>query len=158
MGDAPELNKVSSLNNIRLIDFGFAIKYKDVPNTLQKIFKGNIVFASKHLFNLQTPSRRDDLISLGYVMLYMIDGDLPFIKDESISIFNPRQDQEQDFKRVKTLKNILTPADLCRTREGKLILPYLREVYSLEYEETPNYDKLAFLLVKSLLDLNMVPT
>jgi hypothetical protein len=52
-----------------------------VPNQVEKVFKGNVVFASKNLFNLNTPSRRDDLISLCYLMLYMMDGDIPFISD-----------------------------------------------------------------------------
>lgn len=65
----------------RLIDYGLARKYLDaegehLPNLVQRVFRGNVIFASKNLFNLDTPSRRDDLISLCYLLLYLIDGDL----------------------------------------------------------------------------------
>lgn len=72
------------LHKIRIIDFGLAMKYLDdkgqhIPATKQKFFQGNLIFASKHCFNLLTHSRRDDLISLSYLLLYIIDGDLTFL-------------------------------------------------------------------------------
>jgi len=41
-----------------------------------------MIFASKYSFNLQAHSRRDDLISLGFVLLYLIDGDLVFLQND----------------------------------------------------------------------------
>ena len=60
-----------------MIDFGLVRQYKDsndklLPNKRETVFKGNIIFASMHLFNMKSPSRRDDLISLSYLLLYMI--------------------------------------------------------------------------------------
>lgn len=121
VGEADELDVVSSLNKVRLIDFGLSRKYLDpvgqhIPNKVERVFKGNIVFSSKHLFNLESPSRRDDLISLGYLMIYMISGDIPFIKeDEEEALGNLQAEQEREFRRVKALKNSLTPAQLCNT-------------------------------------------
>ena len=63
-------------------------KYRDsnddlIPNKRETVFKGNIIFASVHLFNMKSPSRRDDFISLSYLLLYMIYGELPFIREEN---------------------------------------------------------------------------
>lgn len=86
VGDAAELPDHSrSLHKIRVIDFGLAQRYHDADgNHIQMkkhgTFKGNIIFASKNAFNLLTQSRRDDLISLCYFLLYIIDGDLSFLQ------------------------------------------------------------------------------
>ena len=39
----------------------------------------------------------------------------------------------------------------------KKFLPFLKEVWGLKYDEKPNYNKLKFMLVSILLDLNEVP-
>lgn len=41
-----------------------------------------MIFASKNAFNLFTQSRRDDLMSLCYLLLYLVDGDLKFLQQE----------------------------------------------------------------------------
>jgi len=46
------------------------------------LFQGNLIFASKNAFKLNTLSRRDDLISLVYFLLYLVDGDLVFLANE----------------------------------------------------------------------------
>lgn len=82
IGGPPELSGPRDLHyKARLIDYGLARKYVDengkhLPNVTQRVFRGNVVFASKNLFNLDAPSRRDDLISLCYLLLYLVDGDL----------------------------------------------------------------------------------
>lgn len=149
----------------RLIDFGLARKYMDkngkhVPNSTQRVFRGNVVFASRNLFNLETPSRRDDLISLCYLLLYLVDGDLPFISEQE----NPPPDrnkqeyQHREFKRIKGIKNLLTPQLLCETQEARLMLPFLEAVFAIPFAEEPNYDSLRFTLLKGLLEINQVPT
>ena len=86
VGDCKELpNYKRTLHNIRMIDFGLAKKYVDdngkhVPLQREKQFQGNMIFASKNAFNLHTLSRRDDLHSLCYLLLYLIDGDLIFLE------------------------------------------------------------------------------
>ena len=63
---------------LRLIDFGLASKiYDDNGNHIQQElcdkFKGSMLFASQHVFNFYITSRRDDLISLCYILIYLID-------------------------------------------------------------------------------------
>lgn len=71
-------NKDRHLYKISMIDFGLVSKYKrrsgeHIKEGIYGKFKGSIIFASKHLFNFQMSSRRDDLIALVYVMIYMLD-------------------------------------------------------------------------------------
>lgn len=87
IGDDQSLPQAqSSLFKIRLIDFGLAKKYtkKDgthVPQKKNSVFEGNLIYSSVNSMNLQTTSRRDDLISLCYFLIYILDGDLPFLAE-----------------------------------------------------------------------------
>jgi hypothetical protein len=46
-------------------------------------FRGNMIFASINLFNFQMTSRRDDLISLVFMLVFLFNnGNLPFITEE----------------------------------------------------------------------------
>jgi hypothetical protein len=61
-----------------LIDFGISTRYRDeqgnhVPFKENVPFKGNLIFSSKNAFARVTLSRRDDIISLMYFMIYLID-------------------------------------------------------------------------------------
>ena len=72
-------------SDVKLIDFGMAKKYLDKFENHVKcedlpFFEGNKVFASHNALSLKTTSRKDDLISLSYLIIYLIDGALPFIK------------------------------------------------------------------------------
>jgi hypothetical protein len=86
------------LHKIKIIDFGLAIKYlnekgQHIAATKERFFQGNLIFASKHCFNLVTHSRRDDLISIAYLLLYLIDGDLAFLTKEGSSQNEPMDEK-----------------------------------------------------------------
>ena len=126
------------LHKIKMIDFGLAQKYVDaqgqhIPAVREKYFQGNLIFASKHCFNLVTHSRRDDLISLSYLLLYLIDGDLAFLDQDDEAAGEKKEDNgfnQAEFKRIKKLKNKLTPAMLCQSPEAKTLLPFIEEIFS----------------------------
>ena len=78
-------NRVES-SEIILIDFGICKSWKnqygdhvepknDIP------FSGNLLFASRNAFLLKQQSRRDDLISLAYLLTFFIRGDLDWLKN-----------------------------------------------------------------------------
>jgi serine/threonine protein kinase len=81
---------------LHLIDFGFATKYKDrkgVHNPKVQIdkFRGNMIFASRNQLQFYATSRRDDLISLCYVLIYLLnEGSLLTIFADSTNC-DPRQ-------------------------------------------------------------------
>lgn len=78
---------------VTMIDFGFASKYVDdktnehICKERVEISRGNMEFASINQMKFYSTSRRDVLISLFYLMVYMFKGgEIP-----SVAI-NPDQD------------------------------------------------------------------
>ena len=63
---------------MKLIDFGYATRYidesskKHIKNQRLDEFRGNGEFASVNQLNLNSTSRRDDLISLYYLLVYIL--------------------------------------------------------------------------------------
>lgn len=56
------------------------------------------------------------------------------------------------------MKNMLTPELLCaESEEGQRLIPFLKEIFDLDFDQKPNYDKLRFTLVRGLLNLNETP-
>jgi hypothetical protein len=60
-----------------LVDFGLASKFLDkngkhIPKGSLSMFKGNMLFASYNQMNFGTTSRKDDLISLYYILIYLL--------------------------------------------------------------------------------------
>ena len=66
--------------------------------------------------------------------------------------------QQKEFQRIKKLKNTLTPELLCESPESKILRPFIEDIFQLNFDETPDYNKLQFLLVKKILDLNETPS
>ena len=72
---------------INLVDFGFITKYvegvpkKHIPKQEVQTFKGNIIFSSLSQMKFLSTSRRDDLRSLIYLLIYCF-------KDEKIPLMS----------------------------------------------------------------------
>ena len=70
-----------------LIDYGICQSYcnedgshkKQVPTNR---FRGSMMFASKTAFEKTTQSRRDDLITMCYVLLKLVKGRLPWSSEQ----------------------------------------------------------------------------
>jgi hypothetical protein len=52
----------------------------------------------------------------------------------------------------------MSPEDLCVSEHSLLILPYLKEVYSMSFTDEPDYNKLGFMLVKELMSIDQTPS
>lgn len=80
---------------VYLIDFGFAKKFlkKDGKNHIEEsktveVFTGNIHFASERQMNFFATSRRDDLVSLFYLLIYMLNNQNLWVgKDDPMKTF-----------------------------------------------------------------------
>lgn len=131
-----------------LIDFGLATFYiddnrKHVVNAHSSQFiTGTPKYVSYNIFNGDTPSRRDDLISLGYIFIWMAcgelswdniidDGTCPEIKDEGNLMHNKNQ-QRKNLKSWENIKCICEKID-------QPLFNYLNYFYNLRFEEEPNY-------------------
>ena len=120
--------------DVYIIDFGLCKKYIDTDNKHIEIKSGKTIigtpnFVSVNVHNGIEPSRRDDLISVAYIILYIINGGLPWQTKREI----------KDIKRQKQL--IL---QWCNTPEE--LIEYLTYCENLKFDETPDYEY----LIKSL--------
>ena len=138
------LNQYSNI--VYLIDFGLAKKYRSMttlvqyPLTMRKKFTGTARYASINALKGYEHSRRDDLESLGYILIYFLKGQLPWQKIKA-------KDKEEKYKKILQKKSEISSNELCRgiPKEFEYFLEYIK---NLKYEEKPDYKKLCDLLDK----------
>lgn len=139
MGIGPERSLVY------LIDFGLAKRFrlKDVnvhiSETDGKKLTGTARYASINSHLRKELSRRDDLESLGYLMIYFLKGRLPW---QGI----PAKDKEEKYERIGDMKLSCELHVLCEGIPRELY-NFLAHVRSLGFKEKPNYHYLRSLLV-----------
>ena len=120
-----------------LIDFGLAKKYRSSKTLIQYPYikkiklTGTARYASIHALEEMEQSRRDDLESAGYVLLYFLRGSLPW---QGLKI----KTKEDRYKRILDKKKETTSDELCRDfpEEFKYYIDYTR---NFGYSENPNY-------------------
>jgi serine/threonine protein kinase len=100
-------------NQVHIIDFGLAKKYRDpkshihIPYRENKNLTGTARYASINTHLGIEQSRRDDMESLGYVLMYFLRGSLPW---QGLKAATKRQKYEKISE-----KKLSTPIDvLCR--------------------------------------------
>ena len=81
--EATDLYEEAS-SKLVLIDFGISQMFLDevgshVPMRNDVDFSGNIYYSSKHAFMYQTQSRRDDFISLAYLLAFLLNGHITWL-------------------------------------------------------------------------------
>ena len=130
----------NSFNNniIYLIDFGLAKKYRESNNEehyeikKEKKLIGTARFASINAMEGLSQSRRDDLESLGYMLIYFLKGKLPW---QNFLIKN----KEERYNKIKQTKKEIAINELCSNCPEE-IGQYITYVKKLKYEEEPNYN------------------
>ena len=136
-------NFLFGLNSkLYLIDFGFCKSYlKDnthISNKKTSRLIGSVNFASFHSHEHWELSRRDDLISLGYILYYLYYGDLDWSK------INVHANYQENNKKVFSWKkNIVKKMNLITFLKN-----FLEYTYRLTFEEEPNYKFLKEIFVK----------
>lgn len=100
---------------------------------------------------LNKPSRRDDLISLAYLLLYMMN-ELPYknVGEESESF-------EIKFHLQFKAKRQHCPYTLSKTPRASILVDFFKEIWSYDYETEPSYGKLRHLLALRLIDMGHLP-
>lgn len=124
-------------NKVFLIDFGLAKKYRDlrtrahIPYKEGKSLTGTARYASINAHLGVEQSRRDDMESLGYVLMYLIRGSLPWQGLKAAT-------KKQKYEKISE-KKMSTPIEvLCKgyPQEFSLYLNYSR---GLRFDEAPDY-------------------
>ena len=142
-------------NVIYLIDFGLSKKYKS--STTGKHIKfgftgkltGTVRFASANALRGGEQSRRDDLESIGYMIIFFMRGRLPW---QGVT---GNKKMERYLKIYKMKKNV-APEDLCKSLP-KQMTDFMRYVKQLEFEQEPDYNYLRNLfnsIIKRIHDTN----
>lgn len=121
-----------------LIDFGLSKRFIDdqgrhIPRNTNKGFRGTLRYASLNMHQGIENSRRDDLESLGYVLIYLLKGKLPW-QDLNVQ----KKMKAENITRVKMKTQL---SQLCNG-VNNTFLEYMRQVRNLGFTETPNYDEL----------------
>jgi serine/threonine protein kinase len=120
---------------IVLIDFGLCKPYllnnKHVEFKYKNKFIGTLNFASINAHNLYEQSRRDDLESVAYMLIYFYFGKLDWINDEYQDTF------ELENNYVKSIKQLLGNDN----NIPKVLLEFYKKIKRLEFEEIPSYEK-----------------
>jgi len=121
---------------VYLVDFGLSkrFRYPDhthIPYRNQKVMTGTVRYASVRTHLGEQQSRRDDLESLGYVMVYLMKGRLPWMGLEAEDPLRLREV-------VKQTKLNTSPAELCEGLPTG-VFQYFRYVRSLSFEQSPDY-------------------
>ena len=119
---------------VYLADFGFAKKNKEIYNEKAGI-EGTPNYASLNTHLGISQSRRDDLESLGYVLMKFLSGSLPWdkrTKDKKIL---------DDWEMIGVMKKQTSVEDMCKGchKEFHMYLHYCR---GLRFDEKPDYDYL----------------
>ena len=130
-----------------ILDFGLAKKYRSsrtlvqYPFVKKKKLTGTARYASIHALEAYEQSRRDDLESVGYVLMYFLRGNLPW---QSLKA----KTKEERYQKILEKKKEISSKELCRGYP-KQFYEFLEYVKNLGYEERPDYDMLRkkFLIV-----------
>lgn len=101
-----------------------------------------MIFSSTNHLQFMTTSRRDDLISLCYLLAFLInEGKLP-----NIDIYN-QKDKNESFKKIRDAKLKHSLQDLCNEKDGTADLTdFFTECFSYRYKDKPKYAKLRAIL------------
>lgn len=132
------------LKKIYLIDYGLSKEFRN-PKTLihrpirtDKNLTGTARYASLNTHQGVEQSRRDDLESLGFCIIYFLKGRLPWqgLKAET---------KGEKYAKIKRVKEETSIFQLCEDLPNEIYL-FLIHVRNLQYDESPDYAYLESLL------------
>lgn len=133
---------INNMNNqIFIIDFGFCKTYKNNGNHIKmnktNSLIGSYTYASINSHKYIELSRRDDLESLGYMLIYFYMGKLDW----------------QNINHSTKINEIINLKErICLNNSiPKVFLDYMSYVKSLKFEETPDYNTIINILQIELL-------
>eukprot|EP00200_Dunaliella_tertiolecta_P000955 CAMPEP_0202362956 /NCGR_PEP_ID=MMETSP1126-20121109/14942_1 /ASSEMBLY_ACC=CAM_ASM_000457 /TAXON_ID=3047 /ORGANISM="Dunaliella tertiolecta, Strain CCMP1320" /LENGTH=607 /DNA_ID=CAMNT_0048957273 /DNA_START=143 /DNA_END=1963 /DNA_ORIENTATION=- len=119
-----------------LVDLGLATRWKDVVcgthveyDQRPDVFRGTVRYASVHAHLGRTASRRDDLESLAYTLLFLLKGRLPW------------QGYQGDNKGYLVCKKKMgTSAEMLCRYTPPAFRQFAESVLNLKFDEEPKYD------------------
>ena len=133
------MGRDNTRDTLYLIDFGLAKRYilsngQHIPYKTGKSMTGTARYCSIYTHQGIEQSRRDDLESIGYVLLFFLRGNLPWqgIKAKS---------NDKHYEKIGNVKQNTSIQDLCNGFPNELC-DYFNYVKQLEFVEEPDYNLL----------------
>ncbi|CAK81398.1 unnamed protein product (macronuclear) [Paramecium tetraurelia] len=130
-------------DRVYMVDYGLAKKYmiKDshIPYKDNKALTGTARYASINTHLGIEQSRRDDLESLGYVLLYFLRGSLPW---QNLRANN----QKEKYDRIMEKKLATSSETLCKN-SPKQFYEYIEYSKNLKFDEKPDYQYMKNLFI-----------
>ncbi|XP_057717989.1 uncharacterized protein LOC130932638 isoform X1 [Arachis stenosperma] len=120
-----------------MIDFGLAKRYRDpitnkhIPCRENKLLIGTPRYASRNTHSGFEQSRRDDLESLGYVLMYFIRGRLPWQGLQAPT-------NKQKYDKICEMKKSIPIDILCKSCPVQFA-SYFRYCHALTFDQRPDY-------------------
>lgn len=131
-------------NVVYILDFGLSKKFKSsrtgqhIAYREGKSLTGTARYASINSHKGLEQARRDDLESIGYVLLYFLKKVLPW---QGLKV----NDDEDKFERIKEVKISTPVTTLCKGFPDAFV-KYINYCRALQFEERPDYEYLRSLL------------
>ena len=138
-------------NVIYLIDFGLSKKYRSSATNKHIRFgftgklTGTVRFASANALRGGEQSRRDDIESIGYMLVYFLKQRLPW---QGVT----GQKKMERYLKIYKMKKNTTPEELCG--DFPEMVEYISYAKKLEFEQEPDYNYLRKLFKKMLKRVN----
>ncbi|VVC37577.1 Protein kinase domain,Protein kinase-like domain,Protein kinase, ATP binding site [Cinara cedri] len=132
--------KESMENTIYLIDLGMAKEYVDpvsgmhIPFSRQAGVFGTYQFMSANSHENIEQSRKDDLEVLGYILLFFVNGTLPWIK-------YLENENSMDLDKCGEMKRTISIKNLCDGLPEEFAI-YFDYVRKMDFFEEPDYERL----------------
>ena len=130
----PDNFLLGNKKQIYIIDFGFCKSLANITNVKKTTgLIGSLTYASLNAHNYTELSYRDDLESLGYMLIYFYQGFLDWQKTEDIKLIIQMKQNVVDNEKIPIV-----------------LRDFLRSVRTLGFKEMPDYNTLISLLKREL--------
>lgn len=140
----------NEFSEISMIDFGLSSSYLDGEKNHISLARrdgicGTLSFMSLYGMLGIEASRRDDMISLGYMLIWLFKGELPWTNLEK-----RKENFKTIFKKMYKAKLNMTLEELCKGLPSDFE-DYFSSVLLLDFKEKPNYKSLIGIFQKIML-------
>ena len=143
----------SHKTQIYITDFGLSKKYiknnKHIPFNTGRSLIGTARYASINIHMGNEPSRRDDLESIGYMLVYFLKGILPWQ-----GLKRKGKNKREYLQMIGVQKLNTKVSDLCKNLPP-CFEKYIKYCKKLGFSESPDYEYLKNLFINERIRLNL---
>ena len=142
-------------NVIYLIDFGLSQNYKSLKTGKHIDFSftgymtGTARYASRHALRGKQLSRRDDMESFIYMILYFMAKELPWMGKRA-------KNMAEKYRKIYTIKKNFKFKEFCKAKKcPEEMINIIDYIFSLSFKEKPNYEYIRGLFKRILENKNL---